>query len=202
MVLPRFSPRLICTSALCAFVTRSNIVKLLSQGNSRWMDCDIFSLDIDGNDYWIMKEILPLCRNKIIILEYNSYFGHIARVSVPYQEDFYRTDYHYSNLCWGASLSAFASLLSEYNYIFAGANINNSNGFWIRADIFHALGIEAPSISNLSAYTQNYCRESRNQKGELDFLAGEDRLSAIKDCMIVNLDKQESLQSVSEIFSI
>ena len=166
------------------------------------MDFDIFSLDIDGNDYWIMKEIIPLCRNKLIILEYNSYFGPSARVSTPYQEDFYRTDYHYSNLCWGASLSAFASLLSENNYIFAGTNINNSNGFWIRADIFYAIGIEAPAMNNLTAYTQNHCRESRNQAGKLDFLAGKDRLKAIRDCMLVNFDSQEKLQAVSEIFSI
>ena len=189
-------------TALSAFVTRNNIVKLLSQENDNWMDFDIFSLDIDGNDYWIMKEIISLCRNKLIILEYNPYFGPSARVSTPYQENFYRTDYHYSNLCWGASLSAFTSLLSENNYIFAGTNINNSNGFWVRADIFHTLGIEAPAINNLAAYTQNHCRESRDQVGKLNFLAGQDRLKTIKDCMLVNFDNQEKLQTVSEIFSI
>ena len=189
-------------TALSAFVTRENIKKLLCEYSDDWVNHDLFSLDIDGNDYWIMKEIIHLCRSKLIILEYNPYFGSSARVSVPYQEDFFRTDYHHSNLCWGASLGAFTELLSNNNYIFAGTNINNSNAFWVRADLFQALGIKAPATADLSAYTQNHCRESRNRAGELDFLAGKDRLREIKDCMLVNLDNQEALQSISEIFSI
>ena len=189
-------------TALSAFVTKGNIAALLSQGNKKWIDCDIFSLDIDGNDYWIMQEVLPLCRNKIIILEYNPYFGGLARVSVPYREDFCRTDFHYSNLCFGASLNALASLMSEYNYTFAGTNLNNNNGFWVRSDIFHLLGIEPPSVTDLSVYAQNYTRESRNEEGQLNFLAGEDRLRAIKDRKLVNLDKHNALESVSDIFSL
>jgi hypothetical protein len=184
-----------------SFVTRENIFQLLTEGGAEWFNSDIFSLDIDGNDYWIMKDIISHCRHKIIILEYNPYFGPSASVTIPYTESFNRTDYHYSNLCWGASLKAFVSLLSENNYTFVGTNLNNSNGFWVRNDIFPQLGIEAPSISDLSSYTQNNCRESRSREGSLTFLAGNDRLKIIEDCLLVNLENHEKLQKISEIFS-
>ena len=189
-------------TAKSAFVTRQNILQLLTEGGEEWLGCDIFSLDIDGNDYWIMRDIISQCRHKIIILEYNSYFGPSASVTIPYTESFNRTDYHYSNLCWGASLKAFAILLSENGYTFAGTNLNNSNGFWVRDDNFPQLGIEAPSLSDLSRYTQNNCRESRSREGSLTFLADNDRLKAIKDCLLVNLENQEKPQKIAEIYSI
>ncbi len=189
-------------TAASSFVTRGNIDSLLLQGSSNWLDCDIFSLDIDGNDYWIMKDIIAKCKHKIIILEYNAYFGSKASVTIPYQESFNRTDYHYSNLCWGASLKAFTTLLANNGYIFAGTNLSNINGFWVREDQFPALGIESPSIHDLSPYTQNNCRESRDINGNLSFLSGDSRLTAIRDCHLVNLEKQEALQTVAEIFSI
>lgn len=182
------------------FVTRANINNLLQRGNSDWLECDIFSLDIDGNDYWIMKDIIAKCKHKIIVLEYNPYFGSQVSVTIPYQESFNRTIYHYSNLCWGASLKAFVTLLANNGYVFAGTNLNNSNGFWVREDVFPALGIEAPSIHDLSPYTQNNCRESRDRNGNLSFLSGDARIAAIKDCLLVNTEKQEALQTVAEIF--
>ena len=189
-------------SPVSSFVTRDNIKDLLSHHGEDWLNCDIFSLDIDGNDYWIMKEIINECNQKIIILEYNSYFGAEASVTTPYQDCFNRTTYHYSNLCWGASLRALASLLACNGYTFAGSNLNNSNGFWVKEDLFAKLEIEAPSLSNLSRYTKNFCRESRNKDGSLSYTPSNQRLSEIKDCLLVNLEDQEKLQKTSEIFNI
>ena len=70
---------------------------------------DIFSLDIDGIDYWILKE-LPDDISKIIVAEYNPYFGPDLEITVPYSKNFNRSEYHSSNLCWGMSLKALINL--------------------------------------------------------------------------------------------
>ena len=59
----------------------------------------ILSIDIDGNDYWVWKEI-SVIDPLIVIIEFNSVFGFNQKVSVPYKENFFRTKAHYSNLFW------------------------------------------------------------------------------------------------------
>ena len=73
---------------------------------------DLFSLDIDGIDYWVMKE-LPDNLSKIIITEYNAIFGANFEVTVPNINNFDRTKYHYSNLCYGMSLRAIINLMKS-----------------------------------------------------------------------------------------
>ena len=187
--------------AISDFVTKENIVGLLKASDSSWYDTDIFSLDIDGNDYWIMREIIELCSFKVIVAEYNSYFGADLAISTPYRKDFNRTGYHFSNLCFGASLKAFVSLMAKNGYIFAGSNLNNSNGFWIREDLFSSLGITAPSTANLAIYTTNHCRESRNIDRELSYLSGAERLRQIESCIVAETNNDDRLIAIDEIVS-
>ena len=42
-----------------------------------------FSLDIDGNDYWVLKE-LNTDKIKVICCEYNHYFGNNVKKTIPY----------------------------------------------------------------------------------------------------------------------
>ena len=51
---------------------------------------DLFSLDIDGIDYWILKE-LPIGFCKILVVEYNPYFGSEFKITVPNIKNFNRT---------------------------------------------------------------------------------------------------------------
>ena len=57
-------------------------------------EIDLFSIDIDGIDYWVIEK-LNLEKCKIFIAEYNSTFGHKLKVSVPNIKNFDRTQYHY-----------------------------------------------------------------------------------------------------------
>ena len=66
---------------------------------------DLFSLDIDGIDYWIINE-LPENFAKIAVIEFNPNFGSVAKVTVPNIKEFDRTSYHYSNLCFGVIFSS------------------------------------------------------------------------------------------------
>ena len=111
-----------------------------------------------------MEKLINKINSKIIVLEYNSYFGGLKSVTTPYDPDFDRTSYHYSNLCFGASLKAFVSLLGNNNYTFIGSNLNNSNGFWIRNDLIDLIKIKPPNIDSLNEFTNCFCRESLNKE--------------------------------------
>ena len=109
-------------------VSNKNILHLI---NSKifWKSWH-FSLDIDGVDYWIIKE-LPKNFSKIAIIEYNPIFGIEKHVTVPNLDNFNRTDYHYSNLCFGMSLKAAIKVMEEKNFYFVGVNLMRNNAFFV-----------------------------------------------------------------------
>lgn len=51
------------------FITRDNINDLIEQSDMA-SEIDVFSLDIDGNDYWV-SEAMTAWSPRVVILEYN-----------------------------------------------------------------------------------------------------------------------------------
>jgi len=99
--------------AIESFVTRENINQLINQNiNIQEKDIGLLAIDVDGNDYWIWKEINRISP-RIVVCEYNGIFGCEHSITVPYDEKFNREKKHYSNLYWGASLAALYSLAKE-----------------------------------------------------------------------------------------
>jgi hypothetical protein len=92
---------------------------------------DVFSLDIDGIDYYIACEILELGhRPKIWVVEYNSAFGPERKVSVPCASRFDRWSGHPSGLYYGCSISGWRSLFSAYDYVFVTVEQSGCNAFF------------------------------------------------------------------------
>lgn len=152
--------------AIAKFITRENICSLLEESGFD-EDLGILSVDIDGNDYWILQQITNY-KPRILICEYNAVFGYDRAVSIPYKEDFYRTEAHYSNLYWGASLQAFVYAAKEKGYTLVGTNSNANNAFFIRNDLLKYIDFDYSSI-NLPE--QKY-REARNKEGKISLISG------------------------------
>ena len=108
--------------------------------------------------------------SKIIVAEYNPYFGSEFNITVPNDPDFNRTNYHYSNLCFGASLKSIVKLLSNKGFIFLGTNLFRNNAFFINEDFKDNLSIEIPDPNNLSKFTNAYFRESRDLNNKLTLI--------------------------------
>jgi hypothetical protein len=183
-----------------AFVTLDNACSLIHD----FENADILSLDIDGNDYWVLDALLLGSRPKILIVEFNAYFGDKKAVSIPYDPDFVRGRYHYSHLVFGASLKAFC-ILTASSYRFIGTNLHCNNAYFIRHEHVHLMpdSFQLPNIDCLSKYTQNYTRESRRQDGSLSYPTSADRLDLIKDCMLVDLSTSPAQKRlVAEIFNL
>ncbi|HUR12751.1 MAG TPA: hypothetical protein VM012_15350 [Flavitalea sp.] len=115
-----------------AFITRENINELIGKVNFE-KEVGLLSIDIDGNDYWVWKEINGI-NPVIVIAEYNSVFGKNTKWTVPYDASFVRRDKHVSNLYYGASLDAFIALGKEKGYHFIGCNSKGNNAYFIRKD--------------------------------------------------------------------
>lgn len=122
-------------NVLNEFITRENINKILSNTKVP-REIGLLSIDIDGNDYWIWEKI-NVIEPSIVIIEYNARFGIDMSVTIPYDEKFSRFNLKYSNIYFGASLSALYKLGKKKNYSLVGTNINGNNAFFVKTDLLN-----------------------------------------------------------------
>jgi hypothetical protein len=182
------------------FVTTENINLILEKENFT-NNLDLFSIDIDGIDYWIIKK-LPKKISKIFVAEYNPVFGPDLEITIPNINNFDRTKYHYSNLCWGMSLRALIKLMNLKGYFFVGTNLFKNNAFFILSEYkndFINL-IKSINLNNLASYTNHSFMESRDQDSKLSYLNRDEQISKIKECEVVDLSEEnERLVKLKEL---
>jgi hypothetical protein len=117
------------------FVTRENMKELKSL--SFYHDPDVFSLDIDGNDYYIAQAILDGgFRPKIFVVEYNSVYGPDRSVTVEYRDDFVFTSAHPTQLYYGVSISGWRKFFEQHGYRFVTVDRNGVNAFFVDSSFF------------------------------------------------------------------
>jgi hypothetical protein len=163
--------------ALEEWVTTENINNIIKSAKSMIGKLDVLSIDLDGNDYWIV-EVADLSEVKIIVVEYNPLFGSDFAVSVPSDDNFNRATKHYSCLYYGASLKAFNHILNQKGFIFMGSNRVGNNAFFVHQETVEKINLTVPS--DLSIYTDWRIRESRDSSGKLNYVSGSDRLKEIR----------------------
>ena len=122
-----FSPGAECINL---FVNTNNI------GEIREMmvhsDPDVFSLDIDGNDFYIAKSVFDAgIRPRIFVVEYNSVFGPDRSLTIEYQENFDYSKQDPTQLYYGVSLTAWKKFFEQRNYEFITVERNGVNAFFV-----------------------------------------------------------------------
>lgn len=184
-------------TAAPAFVTAENINTLIKE-NGFAGEIGILSIDIDGNDYWVLQAI-DCVNPAIIICEVNGIFGDLQAVSIPYQPAFQRLQAHYSGQYFGCSVAAARLVCSRKGYSFVGTNTNGVNAFFVRNDLAEPI---LNSIADIRAWAPRH-RNSRNQNGQLDFLRGLARYELIADMPVVDLraEKLVALRDVQPLYS-
>jgi len=170
-------------AALDSFITRENINDLLAKSGFG-EDLGILSIDLDGNDYYVL-EAIRFFKPRILICEYNAVFGAERKISVPYDAGFVRREKHYSELYWGASLGAFAYAAKERGYSLVGTNTTGCNAFFVRNDLLNA---QVEVLRTGEAFSPSKFRDSRDQKGNLTYLSGDARLELIKGLHVLNVE--------------
>ena len=145
-----------------------NIREIQQHAESLIGPIDILSLDIDGNDYYVLEQA-ELSSVSVLVLEYNALFGSGFPVSVPRDDSFDRTEAHYSNLYFGASLPAWIHQLSRRGFTFVGTTRSSVNAFFCADNLVDRLPIKTPDQGSLERYTEVTVREGRNKEGEPTF---------------------------------
>ncbi len=111
------------------FITAANINEMLHR-LSPVREIDLLSIDLDGNDYHILRAI-PSVAPRVIVAEYNAKFPSDVAWVMEYSEAhrWDGTDY------FGASLKALESLLASRGYALVGCNLLGCNAFFVHKDL-------------------------------------------------------------------
>lgn len=108
------------------FLTAENVVPVVS---SYTTDVDVLSIDLDGNDYWILDALLGAVRPALIVCEVNPRFEKAEAKAILYNPDqrWDGTDYY------GMSIGAVGLLCAKYGY--SVFDYNGLNAFLVRSEL-------------------------------------------------------------------
>lgn len=150
------------------FVTRESVRDIRALALQQ--DPDVFSLDIDGNDYHIAEALLENgFRPKIFVVEYNSVFGPERSMTIEYKSDFVFTQAHPTHLYYGVSIAAWRKFFDRHGYRFVTVDRNGVNGFFVDPQHFDLVFLDQVRglafAENMSQY--KYFRKPWEQQFEL-----------------------------------
>jgi len=172
--------------AVDSFVTAENINNLIEE-NGFAGELGILSVDIDGNDYWVLKAV-ECVRPALLIAEFNGVFGDRHPITVPYKPDFDRLSAHHSGQYFGASIRAMVELAADKGFRFLGTNSNGVNAFFVRDDLAPPL---LERIEEVKAWPPRH-RDSRDEQGQLSFTRGQAKAELIADMQVEQVGKEQS----------
>jgi hypothetical protein len=90
----------------------------------------VLSIDVDGNDYWFLKELIDALPT-VICVEYNASLG-LEPITVSYSPSFERHKNHAKGWYHGASLTALDKLCAAYGYGLKAVSNAGANAFLTR----------------------------------------------------------------------
>jgi hypothetical protein len=118
-------------SVVNSFIDKDNIVSIFKEAGLFFgeNEIDFFSLDIDGNDFYIAQELFKnSIFPKVICVEYNAKFHPPHKFKIEYNKAHVwdKTDY------MGCSLQDYTDLFESFNYTLICCNIPGINAFFVR----------------------------------------------------------------------
>jgi hypothetical protein len=112
----------------CAFVDRDNVNSLIGEHVSG--EIDLLSIDIDGNDIYVL-EAITVVTPRVIVVEYNGKFPPPISVAQQYNPSFRWSGTDYV----GSSLAAVTKVAARRGYSLVGCGIAGVNAFFVRNDL-------------------------------------------------------------------
>ena len=165
-----------------SFITPTNINSLIEQYGFSG-EIGLLSVDIDGMDYWVWKNI-NVISPAIVIAEYNSLFGPDRAVTLPLDAKFVRSRAHHSLIYYGASLGALVKLGDEKGYCCVGCNSAGNNVFFVRRDLMPA---DWKALTSQEAYVAAKFREVRDEQGMLTYASVADQHAILEKLPVVEV---------------
>lgn len=117
------------------FITRENAEGL--SGKAQYKNPDVFSLDIDGVDYYIVEKVFEEgFQPKIFVVEYNSVYGPDQSLTIDYQEEFDYFKADPSRLYYGVGVAVWKKFFAKHGYEFVTVDSRGVNAFFVKKDEF------------------------------------------------------------------
>lgn len=171
--------------AAADFITKKNINQIL-QKNNFIGDIGILSIDIDGNDYWIWKEI-SIVNPAIVIIEYNARFGYEESLTIPYIENFNRKNSEVSKIYYGASLAALTKLAKQKNYSLICTNSNGNNAYFVKNELINKNNSLIKENSPKECFNLNSFKECRDNNDNIINLSKEEEYAILKKYDLIKI---------------
>ena len=108
-------------------------------------EIDLWTLDIDGNDYWVFEKFDPTqLHPRVIMLEYNAKWKPPMEWAKAYDPNhqFDKSDY------MGASLQSLTRLANDKGYAIVGCGITGANAYFVREDLLDNHFVEPYTAEN------------------------------------------------------
>lgn len=112
-----------------SFITKDNILETFDN-NLVPYEFDLLSIDLDGNDYWILREVLSKYSPRVIVSEFNSEHPLTECKSIEYDPEFVFKPSDYYGYTYGAGVK----LAKEFGYTIIFQN-SNLNLYYLRNDL-------------------------------------------------------------------
>lgn len=112
------------------FLTAETILATLAEAGVP-DEFDLLSIDVDGNDYWLLQTILVAHRPRAVVIEYNGRWPPPKVWVMPYDPG-HRWDH---SVYYGASLAALVMLGARRGYTLVGCSTAGLNAFFVRDDL-------------------------------------------------------------------
>jgi hypothetical protein len=116
-----------------AWITAENVNDLLLEAGCDG-EVDLFSLDVDGNDYWIWQAI-EVIKPRLFVCETHNIVPDDESLTIAYQPDFSSSKQpsHYQDYR-SVSLAAMVKLCKTKGYRLIGAHRHGFNAFFLREE--------------------------------------------------------------------
>jgi hypothetical protein len=121
-----------------SMVTADNIEALLRDADVP-RDVDVFSIDVDGNDYWVWNAIKRYSP-RVLVIEYNANLP-MSSMLVRSRDETRGWD---STGWFSAGLAALEALGHSKGYSLVYTDLSGVNAFFVRDDLLAATGVTQP----------------------------------------------------------
>ena len=118
-------------------------------------EIDFFSLDIDGNDYWVWKNI-TIIKPRLVVLEYNSSFGKYDPLTISYNPQFVWNNKDEQRFFYGASLKALEKIYKKKGYNLVYVDSRGVNAFFVRKDVMENTVLRKMKSEDVFIYNKDH----------------------------------------------
>ncbi len=147
------------------FITKENILELFKKYEVP-KNINLLGVDIDMNDWYVLKEIIKEYTADIIIVEYNAIIPPTEAKVVSYDptQTWDGTDY------FGASLLAYNRLLEPEGYILVCTDPRGVNAFFVKTSLLEERNVEFENMGDVEKlYTKPNYQKRRDGVHRKDF---------------------------------